>query len=279
MTRLQGSEEERVVRAALEAFWQRGYDGASYAALMEATGLGKTSLYAAFGDKRALYLKALEHYVTREVAEAAALLLGCGGAGRPPPSRRRPARQIMRALHDIAIFPLESSNDTLSDRRGCFLCNAAVEQAPDDPEVAQLVTKGMSSMRSALEETVTQALGERTAGIESSEEPEGEAAASRIDVFDWAKSLKSKPVEEASFGTLAMGGTSSQVRSKSTPQGSTAYLAPGGARRRAAPSPPSAKDTAEHLLSLYVGLRVMAKAGTPAARLKRARDAALSELN
>jgi TetR/AcrR family transcriptional regulator, copper-responsive repressor len=50
-----------IARAA-EKFWQAGYAGTSLDDLVEATGMNRPSLYAAFGDKRDLYLKTLEHY-------------------------------------------------------------------------------------------------------------------------------------------------------------------------------------------------------------------------
>ena len=50
-----------IARAA-ETFWKAGYAGTSLDDLVEATGMNRPSLYAAFGDKRDLYLKTLEHY-------------------------------------------------------------------------------------------------------------------------------------------------------------------------------------------------------------------------
>ena len=47
---------------AAETFWKAGYAGTSLDDLVAATGMNRPSLYAAFGDKRELYLKTLEHY-------------------------------------------------------------------------------------------------------------------------------------------------------------------------------------------------------------------------
>src|SRR5436309_10790096 len=52
---------EALARAAA-TFWKAGYPGTSLDDLVEATGMNRPSLYAAFGDKRDLYLKTLEHY-------------------------------------------------------------------------------------------------------------------------------------------------------------------------------------------------------------------------
>lgn len=59
---------------ALEVFWRNGFHAASLAELTEAMGLNKPSMYAAFGDKQALYMKALDRYVTSQVARLAGIL-------------------------------------------------------------------------------------------------------------------------------------------------------------------------------------------------------------
>lgn len=53
---------DEALDAALAVFWKNGFDAASLSDLTEQTGLTKPSLYAAFGDKEALYLKALARY-------------------------------------------------------------------------------------------------------------------------------------------------------------------------------------------------------------------------
>src|SRR5690349_23541663 len=50
------------LKKATDAFWRAGYSGTSLDAITAATGMNKPSLYAAFGDKHALYLAALERY-------------------------------------------------------------------------------------------------------------------------------------------------------------------------------------------------------------------------
>lgn len=55
-------DTDEALDRALEVFWRHGFQGASLAELTEAMGLNKPSLYAAFGDKESLYLKALDRY-------------------------------------------------------------------------------------------------------------------------------------------------------------------------------------------------------------------------
>jgi AcrR family transcriptional regulator len=73
-------DRERALQRATEVFWRKGYEGASLSDLTSAMGINPPSLYAAFGDKEALYLEALEYYVNgtacrRARAAVEALLL------------------------------------------------------------------------------------------------------------------------------------------------------------------------------------------------------------
>ena len=58
-------DRAHALECALDAFWERGYEGTSVAQLTEAIGIGAPSLYAAFGDKQALFEEAAGHYRER----------------------------------------------------------------------------------------------------------------------------------------------------------------------------------------------------------------------
>lgn len=62
MGRPRGFDIDEALLAAMQAFWTRGYDATSLRDLTEAMGISGPSLYAAFGDKRELYLKTIERY-------------------------------------------------------------------------------------------------------------------------------------------------------------------------------------------------------------------------
>src|SRR5881397_2597277 len=53
---------DKALDAALQVFWQKGYEGASLSDLTEAMGINRPSLYAAFGNKEALFRKVLDRY-------------------------------------------------------------------------------------------------------------------------------------------------------------------------------------------------------------------------
>jgi AcrR family transcriptional regulator len=72
--RPRGFDAEAALDRALAVFWQKGYEGASLTDLTEAMGINRPSLYAAFGNKEALFRKALGRYLAGPAATLAQTL-------------------------------------------------------------------------------------------------------------------------------------------------------------------------------------------------------------
>lgn len=140
MARLREFDEAAAVSAIEAIFWEKGYEGTSYADLTDATGLGKGSLYAAFGNKKSLYIKALENYIMREVNALGGVMLQ---RFADDPTKWRDC------LKDFLNIAIEAVKDR-QDRRGCFLCNAAVDLAPYDKDVEATVMQALGEVKSAL---------------------------------------------------------------------------------------------------------------------------------
>ncbi len=119
-------DEDAVLAAAIDCFWQHGYEATSVRELACRTGLTGASLYNAFGDKRSLYRRALNYYVQTSFA-----------------ARGQRLQATLSAPEAISAFFTETIECSLDDkqRRGCLIVNSALEVAPHDPEFRQIVTE------------------------------------------------------------------------------------------------------------------------------------------
>lgn len=118
-------DPDAALQSALELFWRRGYEATSMADLVEHLGIGRASIYATFGSKHELYLKALDRYA--EMRDPVLLV---------ELSQPGPALPAVRAV--VRRFATEAASP---ERRldGCFVTNTAAELAPHDPEAARRV--------------------------------------------------------------------------------------------------------------------------------------------
>ena len=124
-------DPDQAIGRALDTFWSAGYSGTSLDDLAAATGMNRPSLYGAFGDKRALFLKALEAYRTRSGGVSDAV------AAQGGPLRTR-LRNAYRAALDI-YFEGETP-------RGCFFTGAAAVGAVEDPDVAAAIRTALAEI-------------------------------------------------------------------------------------------------------------------------------------
>ncbi|WP_333768629.1 TetR/AcrR family transcriptional regulator [Streptomyces sp. IBSBF 2435] len=153
MARTKEFDPDTALQAALELFWERGYEATSMSALVERLGVARAGIYAAFGSKHELYLRALRRYGER-----------CDPVLLEELSRPGPALPAVRAL--VTRFAEESAADDL--RRGCFITNTAVELAPHDRAAARRVEASWDVLETALTSALlrARAQGELTAGRE-----------------------------------------------------------------------------------------------------------------
>jgi TetR/AcrR family transcriptional repressor of nem operon len=127
MARPREFDESAVLDGAVLCFWKQGYEATSVRDLVEHTGITAASLYNAFGDKRALYEKALDHYVEDSIAD------------RIRRCEALPPLQAIEAFFEEIVK--RSLNDR--DRKGCMLVNAALDGAPNDPASRKVVAKAL----------------------------------------------------------------------------------------------------------------------------------------
>lgn len=138
MGRVQLFDTEAVVRAARAAFWSGGYEDTSLPALERATGLSRSSIYHAFGNKRGLFDAVVDNYLAEVV--------------RP----RLRALQAERVGRDDLVDYLTGLGATLAHRGspvardGCLLLNAAGSPIGQDPAVGVVIAGYRTELRTAV---------------------------------------------------------------------------------------------------------------------------------
>jgi AcrR family transcriptional regulator len=139
MGRQRQFDVEQALDAALDVFWRKGYEGASYSDLTEATGVERPGLYAAFGNKEALFRKALDRYFAHYLQFYRAAL--------DKPTSREVAADILRGAVEL--------NTRYPDRRGCLGVHGALAVSDESEPVRQAVVEaraqGEALLRGRLE--------------------------------------------------------------------------------------------------------------------------------
>jgi TetR/AcrR family transcriptional repressor of nem operon len=141
MARTKEFDQERALHRAISAFSQRGFAATSTEELMHAMEVGRQSMYDTFGDKRALFLKALEVYVSESVRAINVELQAPGS----------PLAAIRSALIHF------SERKELSGTEGCMGINAICEFGMRDEDVTRITRRAASSQRHTLMETLRRA--------------------------------------------------------------------------------------------------------------------------
>lgn len=168
--RPRGFEEDQVLDAAMNTFWNQGYEGTSLKDLCSATGLHKGSLYQAFGDKHELFLKSLKYYMEQSFKEVAASAY----------LHDSPMANLRSLLNEITIKCIEGS--------GCMVINSLIEMAPHDQEVKQMIDQSYAMEKRFLTDLIDRA--QRNGEITIKQEPDRLAAVLMVTLAGLAATVK-----------------------------------------------------------------------------------------
>lgn len=153
MSRTKVFNEAEVLEKAVQVFWCKGYNGTSAQDLVDELGISRSSLYDTFGDKRSLFIKALQHY--RSVAAKGLIEMI---------SNSNDIEKTIEQIFRVAVK--ESVEDKLS--KGCFIVNTTIELAPHDKEIASIIDQNMNDVENALCEAIKKGQAE---GVFSRKQP------------------------------------------------------------------------------------------------------------
>ncbi|MDX2642221.1 TetR/AcrR family transcriptional regulator [Streptomyces sp. NBC_00510] len=155
MARPRSFDETQVLDSAREQFWNRGYAATTLEDLVAATGLGKGSLYGAFGDKRQLFLNLLNTYCSEQLRDVEQTLTGPGTA----------MECLTRLFEGVA-------NGYAADaqRRGCFMVNSTSELHGQESDVAALARATYQRVEDLLVACVKEA--QKEGAVDASADPQ-----------------------------------------------------------------------------------------------------------
>jgi len=122
-------DTEAALKQATETFWRTGYSGTSLDSIAAATGMNPPSLYAAFGNKHAIYLEALARYWEISLA-----------ATREALAEDLPLAKALMLAYESALSIYFSGKGTA---RGCFVIGTAVTEAGEDAVIRKSVAAGL----------------------------------------------------------------------------------------------------------------------------------------
>ncbi|MBE1551190.1 AcrR family transcriptional regulator [Mycobacterium sp. OAS707] len=156
MPRPRTFDESDVIAAARDEFWSRGYAATSIDDLTSATGLGKGSLYGAFGDKHGLYLRALDDYI-----------------GTSLDSVRGQLRDPTHSAYDRLVRHIRAQAKAIAAdkvRRGCMMAKSAAELSATDDTVERAVENAYATWAAELADCISEA--QRDGAIDKKQDPQ-----------------------------------------------------------------------------------------------------------
>ncbi|SFS64835.1 TetR/AcrR family transcriptional regulator [Paenibacillus sp. BC26] len=143
MARTKEFDEDAVLLKAMVLFWDQGFEKTSMQDLVTRMGIHKGSLYDTFGDKQALYNRALKRYV--ELFEQA--------VKRPVKSRMAETHSAKEAIRMILEMAIQKNDEVPS---GCFMVNTAVELAKQDAVSRDLVQMGWETIEQFIHDIIVE---------------------------------------------------------------------------------------------------------------------------
>ena len=138
-------DPQTALQQALDVFWSAGYAGSSLDSIASAAGMNRPSLYAAFGDKHALYIKALEQYWEFAAADMHQALTDSSLT----------LRQALLRFYEGQLSIYFSGD---GQPRGCFAIGTATTEAVEDTQIRDVLSDRLSRLDADLETRLNKAI-------------------------------------------------------------------------------------------------------------------------
>jgi TetR/AcrR family transcriptional repressor of nem operon len=138
MARTKEFDPKTALQGAIDVFWSKGYNRTSLDDLMQGMGIARQSLYDTFGDKRQLYIRALERYRDNTLTVTRAHFVE--------------GKSVKAGFRALLLGISQESRTHLE--RGCLLLSASLEREPGDEEIGELLAGNQKSVEAIFREAI-----------------------------------------------------------------------------------------------------------------------------
>lgn len=154
MARTREFDEEKVLDAAMQLFWEKGYEATSLSDLTSRMGIQRPSIYSAFGDKKELFEAALRKYTMSRASDVRTRL-----------QNHSSVKEAFSTFFEGVVAEEYAENRS----RGCFCINTMVELAPHDEKFEILTREHQMYLSVIFQETIERGIqsGELEADIDA----------------------------------------------------------------------------------------------------------------
>ncbi|MEM9989883.1 MAG: TetR/AcrR family transcriptional regulator [Pseudomonadota bacterium] len=133
-----------IVERATELFWRNGYEGVSIEDIVKETGVNRYALYQSFGGKKGIFFACIDGYCEDAKMHMLDLLA-------------EPGKKAFDAIRESVV---EKLCDGHMVDAGCLMTTTAVDIAPKDPEVAELMQSHTAELKAMLQASLSRAQAE-----------------------------------------------------------------------------------------------------------------------
>jgi len=191
MARTREFDEGQVLEAAMQLFWEKGYEATSLSDLTSRMGIQRPSIYSTFGDKKELFEAALRRYTTSRASDIRSTL------------QKYPSVKEAFSIFFADIITKEYEEDL---SKGCFCINTMVELAPHDEKFEVLTREHQMYLAVIFQETIER--GIQTGELDANTDAKSLAQALIVGLIGLTVMMKSRPqrsfVDNAIAATLTL---------------------------------------------------------------------------